>query len=143
MSNIIRSRVPGASIFLAVNLANRESNLSMREIETLRTAVNQTRPERPFPIDAWGVMKDHMHCVWTLANRKAEYSVRWSAIKVRSSKAVRRAGFVPPICSSTVAKYRYAWTDPSVRHNKGEVGTWEHRFWGHHAHDASDFRAHV
>jgi hypothetical protein len=39
MSNIIRSRVPGASIFLAVNLANRESNLSMREIETLRTAV--------------------------------------------------------------------------------------------------------
>jgi putative transposase len=124
MSNIIRSRVPGASIFFAVNLANRESDLSMREIETLRTAVKQTRAERPFPIDAWGVMKDHMHCVWTLPNSKAEYSVRWSAIKVRFSKAGRRAGFVPPICSSTVTKDRYALAGPSVRHHKGEVGTW-------------------
>jgi putative transposase len=143
MSNIIRSRVPGASIFFAVNLANRESDLSMREIETLRTAVKQTRAERPFPIDAWGMMKDHMHCLWTLPDGKAEYSVRWSAIKVRVSKAVRRAGFVPPKCSPTVTKYRYAWTDPSVRHHKGEVGTWERRFLDHHARDASEFRAHV
>jgi REP element-mobilizing transposase RayT len=91
MSNIIRSRVPGASIFFAVNLANRESDLSMREIETLRTAVKQTRAERPFPIDAWGMIKDHMHCLWTLPDGKAEYSVRWSAIKVRVSKAVRQS----------------------------------------------------
>jgi len=112
MSNIIRSRVPGASIFFAVNLANRESDLSMREIETLRTAVKQTRAERPFPIDAWGVMKDHMHCVWALANSKAEYSVRWGAIKVRFSKAVGRTVFVSPICSSTVAKIQIRLARP-------------------------------
>ena len=63
MSNIIGSRVPGATIFFAVNLANRESDPSMREIETLRTAVKQTRAERPIPIDTWVAMPDRMHCV--------------------------------------------------------------------------------
>jgi len=96
----------------------------MREIETLQTAVKQTRSDRPFPIDSWVAMPDRMHCVWTLPNGKAEYLVRWGAIKARVAKTVRKAGFVPPKCSPTVIKDKYALAAPSVHHYKGEIGTW-------------------
>jgi len=77
MSDYLRPRVPGASIFFAVALAQRGSDLLVREIEVLREAVRETRAARPFRIDAWVVLPDHLHCVWTLPPRDSDYSARW------------------------------------------------------------------
>jgi len=34
-----------------------------------------TRRERPFRIDAWVVLPDHMHCVWTLPEGKEDFLI--------------------------------------------------------------------
>ena len=97
MSRYLRPRRPGASIFFTVTLAERGADRLVRHVDLLREAVRQTRAERPFAIDAWVVLPDHLHCVWTLAEGDAGYSVRMGAIKSRFSMALRRAGFTPPI----------------------------------------------
>ena len=102
----VRPRVPGATVFFTVCLARRGSDLLVREIDALREAVRTTRAERPFAIDAWVVLLDHMHFVWTLPEGDAAYAVRWGAIKSRFTRAVRgRVGFNPTLRSpSKVAK---------------------------------------
>jgi putative transposase len=62
----IRPRVPGASAFFRVALANSGSRLLVEEIDRLRVAVREARAERPFRIDAWVVQPDRLHAVWTL-----------------------------------------------------------------------------
>lgn len=137
MSQYLRPRVAGASVFFTVNLADRGGDLLVREIGALRRAVAVTRRERPFVIDAWVVMPDHLHCVWTLPDGDSDYGVRWGAIKARFSMDVRRAGFTPPIAM----KGSDGGVNPALR--KGQVGIWQKRFWEHHIRDQPDFDNHV
>ena len=90
MSNYLRPQQHGATVFFTVNLADRSSDLLVREIETLREAVAQTRAERPFKINAWVVLPDHMHCVWRLPDDDMNYSQRWGRIKSRFTRDLRR-----------------------------------------------------
>src|SRR6056297_4359929 len=96
MPDYVRPRVAGARVFFTVALAERGSRVLVDEVGRLREAVRMTRAERPFGIDAWVVLPDHLHCVWTLPAGDADYSVRWGAIKARFSMSCRRAGFTPP-----------------------------------------------
>jgi REP element-mobilizing transposase RayT/cephalosporin hydroxylase len=95
MSHYIRPKVPGASVFFTVALADRGSDVLVREVEALRQAVRMTKAERPFRIDAWVVLPDHMHCVWTLPEGDADFSGRWREIKGQFSMALRRSGLAP------------------------------------------------
>jgi hypothetical protein len=52
--------------FFTVNLLDRRSDLLVARIDALREAVRRVRDRAPFHIDAWAVLPDHMHCVWTL-----------------------------------------------------------------------------
>lgn len=100
MSVYVTPRVPGAAVFFTVTLAERGSDLLTREIGALRAAVRETMAERPFRIEAWVVMPDHLHAVWTLPEGDAEYSARWGAIKARFTRVVRdsgRVGFHPTV----------------------------------------------
>jgi putative transposase len=76
MSDYIRPRVPGACVFFTVALADRGSQLLVKEVERLRAAVRETMTERPFRIETWVVLPDHLHAVWTLPEEDADYSVR-------------------------------------------------------------------
>jgi len=62
MPDYRRVRVPGGTYFFTINLLERHSDLLVRHIDALREAVRRTRRERPFRIDAWVVLPDHMHC---------------------------------------------------------------------------------
>ncbi|GHC62152.1 REP-associated tyrosine transposase [Neogemmobacter tilapiae] len=115
MPHYIRPRIPGACIFFTVNLATRGDNTLVREIATLRRAVAEVRADRPFRIDAWVILPDHMHAVWTLPEGDADYSTRWKDIKARFTKYV---GGTYPRSASQQAK--------------GEKGLWQRRFWDHH-----------
>jgi putative transposase len=66
MPNYRRRRVPGAGYFFTVNLLDRRSDLLVTQIDTLRAAVRMVRRRKPFAIDAWVVLPDHMHWLWTL-----------------------------------------------------------------------------
>lgn len=85
-------------MFFTVNLADRGARTLVEHIDALREAVRVTKAERPFRIDAWVVLPDHMHCVWTLPEGDADYSVRMGAIKGRFTRALtRRVGFHPTV----------------------------------------------
>jgi len=143
VSEYIRPRRPGATVFFTVTLAERGGDLLVREIGILREAVRETREAHPFRIEAWVVMPDHMHAVWTLPEGDAGYSARWGAIKARFVMKLRRAGFSPPSEMPRVVAGRYAGLKPGLRASKREVGIWQRRFWEHHIRDEADFRAHV
>lgn len=66
MSDYRRYRVPGGTYFFTINLLERRSDLLTRHIDVLREAVRRTRLERPFFIDAWVVLPEHMRCLITL-----------------------------------------------------------------------------
>ena len=143
MSRYRRMYVPGGTYFFTVNLAKRGADLLVRRVANLRHAVQETQATRPFRIDAFVVMPDHLHAVWTLPKGDADFSVRWGAIKGRFSREVRRAGFVPPPTLPRVERGEFAGVNPGLRSEKGELAIWQRRFWEHCIRDAEDFAAHV
>jgi len=126
MPNYRRARVPGASYFFTVNLADRTSRLLVEQVERLREAFRETRRELPFRIEAIVVLPDHLHCIWTLPPGDADFSVRWRHIKMRFSRGIARGESISP-----------------SRAAKGERGIWQRRFWEHLIRDDADYEAHV
>ena len=88
MPDYRRNRVPGGTFFFTVNLLDRRSNLLVARIDALRDAVRQARGRAPFHIDAWVVLPDHMHCLWTLPEGDANFPSRWRAIKTAFAKSL-------------------------------------------------------
>jgi len=126
MPDYRRNRVPGGTYFFTVNLANRRSGLLVREVETLRAAIRAVRLAAPFHIDAWVILPDHMHCIWTLPEEDTDYSGRWRAIKKRFSKAMPNEEL----------------RRPEVLAREGR-GISQKRFREHTICDDRDYRAHV
>jgi putative transposase len=126
MPNYRRNRVAGACYFFTVNLHDRRSDVLVGEIDVLRSAVRATRARYPFHIDAWVVLPDHMHCLWTLPPDDFEFPARWQMIKATFSRSVRRG------------EERRA---SLVR--KRESGVWQRRYWEHTIRDELDYAAHM
>jgi REP-associated tyrosine transposase len=83
--------VAGGAYFFTVNLLQRYPNdLLVRPIELLRTGVRDVRARWPFHIDAWVVLADHLHCVWTLLPDDDDFTNRWRLIKQRFSKGLSK-----------------------------------------------------
>ena len=116
----------GGTYFFTVNLLERDKSLLVDHIDLLREVVSVVKKQRPFYIDAWVVLPDHMHAVWTLPEGDADYSSRWRDIKKRFSKALPKTEQLS-----------------SVRKRKGERGIWQRRFWEHTIKNERDFRHHV
>ncbi len=126
MPNYRRNRVEGGAYFFTVNLNDRGSDLLVAEIGALRGAVRAARARQPFHIDAWVVLPDHMHCLWTLPPGDSDFPLRWQTIKALFSRAVakpeeRRASLV----------------------RKRESGIWQRRYWEHTIRDDADYAAHM
>ena len=126
MPDYRRNRVPGGTYFFTVNLLDRQSNRLVAEIDVLRQAVRQVRARAPFHIDAWVVLPDHMHCLWTLPQGDCDYPGRWRSIKVAFSKCQKR----DEILSGVMAR-------------RGERGIWQRRYWEHTIRDDRDYAAHM
>ena len=95
-----RNRVPGGTYFITVNLLDRRSDLLVTHIGLLRASVSRVRHLMPFHIDAWVVLPDHMHALWTLPDGNVDFSKRWQAIKMAFSKAIDPAKPCPPAAAS-------------------------------------------
>jgi putative transposase len=126
MPDYRRNRVPGGSYFFTVNLRDRRSHLLVTEIDAFRTAVRTARTRHPFDIDAWVVLPDHMHCIWTLPPGDVGFPIRWQTIKAAFSRSV------------PVAQDRR----PSLI-RKREAGVWQRRYREHTIRDEADFAAHM
>jgi putative transposase len=72
-----------------VNLLERHPNdLLVRPIGSLRSVLRDVRAKRPFVIDAFVVLPDHLHCAWTLPPGDDDFASRWRLIKQGFSKAL-------------------------------------------------------
>jgi putative transposase len=105
---------------------NARSDLLVTQIDALRDAVRQVRARAPFHIDAWVVLPDHMHCLWTLPEGDVDFPGRWRAIKKGFSKSVRIGEPRSPVM---------------IR--RGERGIWQQRYWEHTIRDDRDLAVHL
>ena len=127
MPNYRRAFVPGGCWFFTVNVLERGASLLVDHIDRLRESVATTRHKYPFDIDAFVVLPDHMHAVWTLPPGDADFSTRWRLIKT----ALRRS------------RYRSRKDEVPCRTARGERGIWQRRFWEHLIRDEADYGRHV
>lgn len=52
----------------------------------LREAIVYVRERYLFDIDAWVLLPDHLHAIWTLPESDADFSTRWRLFKTRVNK---------------------------------------------------------
>jgi putative transposase len=121
-----RNRVAGGTYFFTVNILDRRSDLLVRHIDVLREAARKTHHRSPFRVDAWVVLPDHMHCIWTLPSGDDAYPARWTELKKAFSKAM------PAQETRTLS-----------RRHQGERGVWQRRYWEHTIRDDADYAAHM
>ncbi|TAG49452.1 MAG: transposase [Betaproteobacteria bacterium] len=126
MSNYRRVFVPGGTYFFTVVMYRREPWLIEADArEALRDAIERCRATRPFTVDAWVLMPDHLHTVWTLPPSDTNYSIRWSQIKRTVSVLLAN-------------KKRGDWINDSKRAQR-ESTLWQRRFYEHAVRDDADF----
>jgi putative transposase len=130
MSRYQRSTTPGTSYFFTLVSYRRRPILCDEPVRAaLRNAIETTRRELPFSIDAWVLMPDHLHCIWTLPEGDAGFSARWSKIKRRVSLS----------CHS---EYRKDELLTPSRRRRRESTVWQRRYWEHMIRDDTDMAAH-
>ncbi|SDI01401.1 putative transposase [Pseudomonas benzenivorans] len=125
MSAYRRARVPGATYFFTVNLRDRHSDLLVREIDLLRASVRATKARHPFHIDAWVVLPEHMHCLWTLPAEDADFALRWKVIKFAFARRLPKGEALT-----------------GTQRARGERGIWQRRYWEHLIRDDLDYQRH-
>ena len=127
MPNYRRAFIPGRTYFFTVNLLQRhDNNLLIRELNLLRDTVRRVRKRHPFQIDAWVVLPDHLHCVWTLPSNDSNFSMRWRLIKSGFSRALPKTE-----------------RRSEIRESAGERGIWQRHYWEHSICDDLDYQRHI
>jgi putative transposase len=126
MPNYRRAFIPGGCWFFTVNLLERRQTLLVDHIAALREATAKALKSRPCTIDAFVVLPDHLHAVWTLPPGDSDFSTRWRLIKSYFSRTLPK---------------RERRSDVRVARN--ERGIWQRRFWEHMVRDEADYARHV
>ena len=81
MSRNRRSLAEGATFFFTVNTYRRKKLLTHPEVRAaLHEVIERVRTDMPFTIDAWVLLPDHLHAIWTLPKDDAAYGKRWGMI---------------------------------------------------------------
>jgi putative transposase len=132
-----RSQIEGGTYFFTVvtykriKILNRPDNTAL-----LRRAIEKARKSYPFKIDAFVLLPDHLHCIWTLPHGDADFSTRWRLIKSYFSRKCSLVGWVEER-NPTGKKIS------DSRLKKNEKTIWQRRFWEHIIRDEQDFKHHV
>jgi putative transposase len=121
-----RALIEGGVFFFTVTLADRSSNLLVREIDRLRSAYATVKNKYPFDTIAICVLPEHLHAVWSLPPDDADFSLRWNLIKRNFSIGL------PAHAQRTSSKVA-----------RREKGIWQRRFWEHAIRNDADLEKHV
>lgn len=91
MTHYRDNRVPGSTFFFTVRLLDPDSTLLTDHISAFGEAMRQARVRKPFHVDAWVVLPNHAHAIWTLPPDDHDCATRWRAVKIAFSKALNKA----------------------------------------------------
>lgn len=131
MTRYRRAKVEGGCYFFTVVTERRQPILTdelMRN--SLREAIIKVRQNYPFIINAWVLLPDHLHTLWTLPENDADYSTRWRLIKSQVTKDYNEH-----------YKATELLTERRLRQNCSTL--WQHRFWEHCIRNQQDFDNHI
>jgi len=130
MSLYRRADIPGATYFFTVVTYRRRPILCDASVRAaLRDAIKTVQSRHPFTIDAWVLLPDHLHCVWTLPPGDAQYAMRWGLIKRMVSYE----------CAQQY--HRTDWmTASKIKHRESTF--WQRRYWEHCIITELDYRHH-
>jgi putative transposase len=125
-----RAKIAGASYFFTVVTHERRPIFQNAEAVVLfETGLKRIKERHPFEVDAYVILPDHIHTVWTLPEQDANFSTRWRLIKEAFTKPFGR--MQQPLSRN------------ASRKSKGEQAIWQRRFWEHVIRDEADYAAHV
>lgn len=96
---------------------------------TLPASWQVVQKEHPFSLIVLCLLPDHLHCIWKLSDKDADYSTKWQKIKEGFSRMIDRT-ILPSVDSTESNK------------SKPEVPTWQPRFWDHTIHNQVDYNRH-
>lgn len=130
MPNYRRPHISGGTYFITQVSYQRQPWLCSDIGRTaLRTALNHVRKNYPFSIDAFVLLPDHFHSLWTLPERDSNISMRMLLIKRFVTKYYgHQLGLDVGISRS--------------REKRKEGNLWQRRFWEHLIRDDVDFANH-
>jgi putative transposase len=124
-----RAKTPGATYFFTVVTYRRRRFLCDPEnVALLRAGFRFVKQRHPFDLDAFVLLPDHLHCIWTLPPDDRDYPLRWNLIKTHFTRHCAAPLKSPP---------------SEVRHRKREQAVWQRRYWEHQIRDDRDFECHV
>jgi putative transposase len=126
MSRYRRAKIEGGAFFFTLALADRSSDLLVREIDRLRRAYQVMQKKLPFETVAICILPDHLHALWLLPDGDADFASRWSLFKSGFSRGLSAA---PSRSASKIAKR--------------EKGIWQRRYWEHAIRNDTDLERHV
>ena len=125
-----RVNVTGATYFFTLVTERRRPLFREPGVITLFLgSVEKVRSRHPFEVDAYVVLPDHLHALWTLPEGDGKFSTRWRLIKEAFTRAYINTHEAPDRSES--------------RRSKGEQSIWQRRFWEHLIRDDADFAAHL
>ncbi len=129
MSYYRRSKTSRCYFFTVVSYRRQKILCDFVIRQALRQAIIKTREKYPFKIDAWVLLPDHLHCVWTLPEGDTDFSIRWALIK-------RGVSLLCP-------QYKQnKWMSTSKKKHR-ESTLWQRRFWEHQIRNQDDFNHHL
>jgi putative transposase len=130
MPNYRRYHTSGGTYFITQVTYQRQPWLCSDTGRTaLRTALQHVRQNYPFSIDAFVLLPDHFHTLWTLPAGDTNLSMRMLLIKRCVTKYYgHQLGLEVGISRS--------------REKRKERNLWQRRFWEHHIRDDADFANH-
>jgi putative transposase len=126
MSRYRRAKIEGGAFFFTLALADRSSDLLVREIDRLRRAYKVARERLSFETIASCILPDHLHALWQLPDDDPDFASRWSLFKSGFSRGL------PPAQSRSASKMA-----------KREKGILQRRYWEHAIRSDADLERHV
>jgi putative transposase len=126
-----RIKIKGGTYFFTVVTYGRRPILTNDQVKAaLREGIQDVRQSMPFSIDAWVLLPDHLHAIWTLPENDDNFASRWAIIKRNVS---RRCGFLD--------RKEGPISDSHARRSEEQI--WQRRFWDHLIRDKLDLQRHL
>ena len=131
MSHYRRANTAGGCYFFTV-VSYRRQPLMCDEIfrTAFRQAIQRIREQHPFIVEAWVLLPDHCHAIWTLPKNDAHFAKRWQLIKQHVTQQCKHALFNPALMTAS-----------KVKHQESTI--WQRRYWEHQIRDENDFNNHM
>ena len=130
MPNYRRAFRPGGTFFFTL-VTYRRARFLCDDLARplLHRAIDACRTVSPFRIDAFVLLPDHLHAIWTLPEGDARYPARWGWIKKEfTSRWLSAGGDEQP--------------QTEGRRRDGRRGVLQPKYWEHTMRDEFDFERH-